>query len=59
VFASPAILHLQDDRDERPRALPQRLWSDILLFGFKLVTGIPGFSFSTGHADCQGTSPRL
>ncbi|MBV8881008.1 MAG: hypothetical protein JO332_13645 [Planctomycetaceae bacterium] len=58
VFASPAILYLQDDRDERPRALPQRLWSDLLLFGFKLVTGIPGFSFSTGHADCPPEKPE-
>jgi len=58
IFASPAILHLQEDRDERPRALPPRLWSDLLLFGFKLVTGIPGFSFSTGHADCPADKPE-
>ncbi len=58
VFATTAVLHLQDDRDERPRALPQRLWSDLLLFGFRLVTGIPGFSFATGHADCPPDKPE-
>jgi hypothetical protein len=58
IFSSPALLHLQEDRDERPRALPTRLWSDILLFGFKLLTSIPGFSFATGHADCPPDHPE-
>jgi hypothetical protein len=58
IFSSPAVLNLQDDRDERPRALPSRLWSDLLLFGFRLVTGIPGFSFSSGHADCPQDKPE-
>jgi hypothetical protein len=58
VFSSPAVLYLQDDRDERPRVLPPRLWSDLLLFGFKLVTAVPGFSFSTGHADCSAERPE-
>jgi hypothetical protein len=38
--------------------LPPRLWSDLLLFGFKLVTAVPGFSFSTGHADCSAERPE-
>jgi hypothetical protein len=58
VFSSPAVLYLQDDRDERPRVLPPRLWSDLLLFGFKLVTAVPGFSFATGHADCAADRPE-
>ena len=58
IFSSPVVLYLQEDRDERPRALPQRLWSDILLFGFKLTTGVPGFSFATGHADCLSDKPE-
>lgn len=58
VFASSAVLFLQDDREERPRALPARLWSDILLFGFKLLTSIEGFSFSTGHADFPTDHPE-
>ncbi len=58
VFGSNGILYLQDDRDERPRALPPRLWSDLLLFGFKLVTSVPGFSFATGHADCPPDRPE-
>jgi hypothetical protein len=58
VFGSSALLYLQDDREERPRALPQRLWSDILLFGFKLLTAVPGFSFAMGHADCSADKPE-
>jgi hypothetical protein len=58
VFSSPAVLYLQDDRDERPRVLPPRLWSDLLLFGFKLVTAVPGFSFATGHADYAADRPE-
>jgi hypothetical protein len=58
VFSSPGVLYLQDDRDERPRALPQKLWSDLLLFGFKLLTTIPGFSFATNHADCPADKPE-
>src|SRR5262249_56174588 len=40
IFASPAVLYLQDDRDERPRALPARLWSDLLPFRFNLPTAL-------------------
>ena len=58
VFSSPAVLYLQEDRDERPRALPTRLWSDVLLFGFKLLTNIEGFSFATGHADFPPDHPE-
>jgi hypothetical protein len=58
VFSSPGVLYLQDDRDERPRVLPPRLWSDILLFSFKLLTSVPGFSFSTGHADFPADRPE-
>jgi hypothetical protein len=58
VFSSPALLYLQEDRDERPRALPARLWSDVLLFGFKLLTTVEGFSFATGHADCPQDHPE-
>jgi hypothetical protein len=58
VFSSPGMLYLQDDRDERPRVLPPRLWSDILLFSFKLLTSVPGFSFTTGHADFPADRPE-
>jgi hypothetical protein len=58
VFGSSAIFYLQEDREERPRALPQRLWSDVLLFGFKLLTSIEGFSFATGHADFPVDHPE-
>ncbi|HZE96174.1 MAG TPA: hypothetical protein VE981_04035 [Planctomycetota bacterium] len=58
VFASPSVLYLQEDREERVRALPAKLWSDILLFGFKLVTSVPGFSFATGHADFRAEKPE-
>jgi hypothetical protein len=58
VFGSSAIFYLQEDREERPRPLPQRLWSDVLLFGFKLLTAIEGFSFATGHADFPQEHPE-
>ena len=58
VFPTTAVLYLQEDRDERPRALPARLWSDILLFGFKLLTSVPGFSFAMSHADCPPDHPE-
>jgi hypothetical protein len=58
VFGSSAVLHLQEDREERPRALPARLWSDVLLFGFKLLTSIEGFSYATGHADFPADHPE-
>ncbi|HVE40140.1 MAG TPA: hypothetical protein VNM14_09650 [Planctomycetota bacterium] len=58
VFGSCAVFYLQEDREERPRALPQRLWSDVLLFGFKLLTSIEGFSYATGHADFPADHPE-
>jgi len=58
IFSSPAILYLQEDREERVRALPTRLWSDCLLFGFKLLTAVEGFSFSTSHADYPTGHPE-
>jgi hypothetical protein len=58
VFGSSAVFYLQEDREERPRALPQRLWSDVLLFGFKLLTSIEGFSYATGHADFPVDHPE-
>ncbi len=58
VFQPGALLHSEDDRNEAAKALPPRLWSDLLLFGFKLTTSIPGFSFATGHADSVPDHPE-
>lgn len=58
VFSSSAVLYLQEDREERSRVVPTRLWSDLMLFGFKLITSIPGFSFASGHADCTADHPE-
>jgi hypothetical protein len=58
VFGSPSLLFLEEDRQDRSRVLPPRLWSDLLLVGFKLVTSIPGFSFASGHADCPPDRPE-
>ncbi len=58
IFSSPAILYMQEDREERVRALPARLWSDVLLFGFKLLTSIEGFSFATSHSDFPTGHPE-
>jgi hypothetical protein len=58
VFSSPAVMHDEDDRDAAPRPVPARLWSDLLVFGFRLATAIPGFSFAAHHADGAAERPE-
>jgi hypothetical protein len=57
-FAASALLYEEEARDEAPKPVPSRLWSDLLLFGFKLSTTIPGFSFACGHADAPADRPE-
>lgn len=54
VFAPGALLHARADRSA---VLPARLWSDLLLLGFRLVTSLSGFSFAAHHADWDPEQP--
>lgn len=58
VFDPSSIAFLRADREERVNGIPPRLWSDILLFAFRLVTSIPGFSFRGRHTDREDDRPE-
>ncbi|HVR73746.1 MAG TPA: hypothetical protein VMT52_05415, partial [Planctomycetota bacterium] len=58
VFDSSSIAFLRADREQRVNAIPPRLWSDILLFAFRLVTSIPGFSFRSRQAGGEDDRPE-
>ncbi|HEX7900600.1 MAG TPA: hypothetical protein VF950_22740 [Planctomycetota bacterium] len=58
VFGPAAPLRRREDRARKGNALPSRLWGDVLLLAFKLVTRVPGFSFAVDHADVPPDRPE-
>lgn len=58
VFGSAALLRRREDRTRKENAIPARLWADVLLFAFKLVTRTPGFSYAVDHADAPPDRPE-
>jgi hypothetical protein len=70
VFSPEAVLHPGALRREpgrlspRPEesapdaAIPRRLWSDILVLGFRLLTSFPGFSHAAHASDCDPQRPE-
>jgi hypothetical protein len=58
AFEASHIFYRKEDRAEQDLLIPPRLWSDLLAFGFKLLTQIPGFSFTAHPADYLQDRPE-
>jgi hypothetical protein len=58
TFLPSALLYLREDRSPGPSPIPARLWSDLLLLGFRLVSSIPGFGYASDHADVDPDRPE-
>ncbi len=58
IFGPSSILYARGDREGFKAAVPQRLWCDLVLLGFKLATAVPGFSVCANHADYPGDRPE-
>jgi len=39
-------------------AIPRRLWSDVLMLGFRLLTSFPAFSYAAHASDCDPNKPE-
>jgi hypothetical protein len=50
AFEPAAMLHEADARATEVAAVPSALWSDVLRFGFRLLTSVAGFSFDDSGA---------
>ena len=58
VFNPSSILYAREERKDLRAAVPARLWSDLLLLAFKLVTCVSGFSVCAHHADYPAERPE-
>ncbi len=58
VFSPSSVLYAREDRQGAQASVPGRLWSDLLLLGFKLVTCVSGFSVCAHHADYPADRPE-
>jgi hypothetical protein len=58
AFEASHLFYRKEDRADQEILIPPRLWSDLLVFGFKLLTQIPGFSFSAHPADYPQDRPE-
>ncbi|MBI4565369.1 MAG: hypothetical protein HY716_11810 [Planctomycetes bacterium] len=45
VFDSSGLLYAEADRKESPNLVPKRLWSDLLVFGLRLLSELPDFGW--------------
>jgi hypothetical protein len=53
-----AVLYRREDRADETSMIPPRIWSDLLLLGFRLLTNIRNFSFCEHHADYSPDRPE-
>jgi hypothetical protein len=51
VFHATALLWQRAERAGEIAGFPEDLWSDLRMFGFRLMTKIKDFSFASSHAD--------
>lgn len=51
VFSKNAVLYRHDHRAGMRNAIPDELWQSLLIFGFRLITNMPGFSICSAHGD--------
>ena len=58
VLERSAVLYNKADREKRGNLIPVRVWADLLVFGFRLASNIPGFSFCKSHADYPADRPE-
>ena len=57
VFERDAAVFTVADRHRRS-GINKKIWSDLLLLGFRLLTNIPGFSYCGDHADYSVEKPE-
>jgi hypothetical protein len=58
AFNRNSVLFVKADRLQKGNAIPPRLWQDLLVFAFRLITNIDGFSFCQHHGDYPPDSPE-
>lgn len=58
VFSKNALLYKREHRELRRNAVPEELWQDILIFAFRLLTHVPGFSICAHHGDYEWDRPE-
>ncbi|HOE96261.1 MAG TPA: hypothetical protein PK847_06710 [Candidatus Sumerlaeota bacterium] len=58
VFDRRQIFYHEHQRsDDRPNAIPRRLWHEAMVIGLQLVTQFEGFSFAAHHGDFDESYP--
>lgn len=57
-FSKNALLYKHEHRERRRNAVPEELWQDILIFAFRLLTHVPGFSICAHHGDYDWDKPE-
>ena len=57
IFSKDAVIYRHDDRRDRRNNIPDQLWYNILVFAFKLITSVPGFSICAHHGDYNPDNP--
>ncbi len=58
VFSKQSVLHTSSIAADTSISISDELWADSLIFAFKLITNIPGFSFARNHGDVQIEQPE-
>jgi len=59
LFLPAAVLFDRKDRARVEEGFPAGLWADLLAFGFRLMTTVPGFSLADSHEARNPHDPGL
>lgn len=52
IFGREQIFYSADDRyEDRPNAIPEKLWNEALALGMQMITTLDGFSICANHGD--------
>ena len=52
------LLYRGEDRNSTENVIPNHIWHDALILGFRLLSNIPGFSFCANHSDRNMEKPE-
>lgn len=59
LFSKTSILYSPPQKEEIEPFIPDDLWIEVLIYAFRLITFIPGFSYCRSHGDAQFEQPHL
>jgi len=57
IFSKEAVIYRDEIRRNTRNNIPDQLWYNILVFAFKLITYVPGFSICAHHGDYNPDHP--